>query len=188
MKTDIINEVININLGLILFNLLPAYPLDGARILEILLSKKMLYKNAQAIIFKISYIISISFVLIFTGIAWILNIYNISLLFAAIIIAYITRREEKTSMYILMGNIFMKRNKFLKNKFLENRSISVYYKQGLVNLMAIIDKNRFNTFYILDDDLNIIFIMHEDELIEALKVYGNISLEEYYEKKSGKSL
>ena len=72
----------------------------------------------------------------------------------------------------------MKRNKLIRNKYLDNRIISVYYKQGLVNLMSIIDKNRFNTFYVLNDDLKLLFIMHEDELIEALKVYGNISLEE----------
>ena len=27
---------------------------------------------------------------------------------------------------------------------MENKSISVYYKQGLANIMSIIDKNRFN--------------------------------------------
>ena len=56
------------------------------------------------------------------------------------------------------------------------------------HLMSIIDKNRFNTFYVLNDDLKLLFIMHEDELIEALKVYGNISLEEYSKKRLGKSI
>ena len=63
---------------------------------------------------------------------------------------------------------------------MENKSISVYYKQGLANIMSIIDKNRFNIFYVLDDDLNVLFIMNEDELIKALKRYGNITLEEYF--------
>ena len=52
-------------------------------------------------------------------------------------------------MYILMRNIFVKRNKLLRNKYIENKGISVYYKLGLINVMAIIDKNRFNSFYIL---------------------------------------
>ena len=83
-----------------------------------------------------------------------------------------------------MRNIFVKRNKLLRNKYIENKSISVYYKLGLINVMAIIDKNRFNSFYILDDDLKLLFIMHEDELIEALKLYGNITLEEYFNIRS----
>ena len=92
----------------------------------------------------------------------------------------ITKGEKKSAMYILMRNIFVKRNKLLRNKYIENKSISVYYKLGLVNVMSIIDKNRFNSFYVLDDDLRLLFVMHEDELIEVLKLYGNITLEEYF--------
>ena len=44
-------------------------------------------------------------------------------------------------------------------------------------------EGNFNIFYVLDDDLKVKFIIAEDELIEGLKIYGNISLEEYYGKK-----
>ena len=165
------------------FNILPAYPLDGSRILEIILSEKILYKKVTDIISKISYIVAIGLI----AIVFILFIYNktlnISLVIAAIIIYLITRSEKKSAMYILMGNIFMKRNKLLRNDYIENKSISVYYKLGLANVMSIIDKNRFNTFYVLNDDLKVLFIMHEDELIEALKLYGNITLEEYFDRR-----
>ena len=144
INNSIIDKIININLSLLFFNILPAYPLDGSRILEIILSEKILYKKVNDIISKISYIIAI----------------------------------------FLITIIFVKRNKLLRNKYIENKSISVYYKLGLINVMAIIDKNRFNSFYILDDDLKLLFIMHEDELIEALKLYGNITLEEYFNIRS----
>lgn len=183
-NNSIINKIININLSLLCFNILPAYPLDGSRILEIILSEKILYKKVNDIISKISYIIAILLITI----ALIVFIYskslNVSLIVAAIIICLITKGEKKSAMYILMRNIFVKRNKLLRNKYIENKSISVYYKLGLINVMAIIDKNRFNSFYILDDDLRLLFIMHEDELIEALKLYGNITLEEYFNIRS----
>ena len=83
-----------------------------------------------------------------------------------------------------MGNIFKKRNNLVKNKFIENRSISVYYNQGLVSLMTFMDKNKFNIFYILDDDLKVLAILNEDEVIQSLKDYGNISLLEYINKKT----
>ena len=168
-------------MSLLFFNILPAYPLDGSRVLEIILSEKILYKEVTDIISKISYIIALGLITI----SLVIFIYNkginISLIIAAIIIYLITRSEKKSAMYILMGNIFVKRNKLLRNKYIENKSISVYYKLGLANVMAIIDKNRFNSFYVLDDDLKLLFIMHEDELIEALKLYGNITLEEYFD-------
>ena len=106
------------------------------------------------------------------------------MLIGAIIIIYITRMEESTSMYITMGNIVKKRKKILKDNYIENKSISVYYKQGLVNVLALVDRNKFNTFYILDDDMKLIHVLHEDELIEALKIYGNMTLEEYIMEKS----
>lgn len=46
-KLNYLKSSIIINLCLGAFNLLPAYPLDGARILEILLSKKFLYKKSK---------------------------------------------------------------------------------------------------------------------------------------------
>ena len=181
INNSIVDKMININLSLLFFNILPAYPLDGSRVLEIILSEKILYKEVTDIISKISYMIALGLITI----SLVIFIYNkginISLIIAAIIIYLITRSEKKSAMYILMGNIFVKRNKLLRNKYIENKSISVYYKLGLINVMAIIDKNRFNSFYILDDDLKLLFIMHEDELIEALKLYGNITLEEYFD-------
>ena len=106
------------------------------------------------------------------------------MLLGAIIIVYITRMEEQTSMYITMGNVIKKRKKLLKDNFIENKSISVYYKQGLVNVLALVDRNKFNTFYILNDDMKLIYILHEDELIEALKSYGNMTVEEYINRKT----
>lgn len=184
INNSIIDKIININLSLLFFNILPAYPLDGSRILEIIVSEKILYKKVTDVISKISYMIAIGLIII-TLIVFIYNkSLNVSLIVAAIIICLITKSEKKSAMYILMGNIFVKRNKLLRNKYIENKSISVYYKLGLANVMTIIDKNRFNSFYVLDDDLKLLFIMHEDELIEALKLYGNITLEEYFYKRN----
>lgn len=184
INNSMVDKIININLNLLLFNVLPAYPLDGSRVLEIILSEKILYKEVTDIISKISYMIALGLIAIFLTIFIYNKGINISLIIAAIIIYLITIGEKKSAKYILMGNIFVKRNKLLRNKYIENKSISVYYKMGLANAMAIIDKNRFNSFYVLDDDLKLLFIMHEDELIEALKLYGNITLEEYFNIKN----
>lgn len=99
----------------------------------------------------------------------------------------ITKTEEKSTMYILMGNVFKKHNNIVKNGFIENRTISVYYKQGLVKLLTYVDKNRFNSFYVLNDDMKLIYILNEDELVEALKAYGNISIEDYVNNKKESS-
>lgn len=183
-NNSFIEASISLNIGLAIFNLLPAYPLDGSRILEIVLSKKILFKKAQKIISIISFTIAGLFIIIGMYIYIFLHSVNFSIIIGAIIIIYVTRMEENTSMYITMGNIVKKRRKLLKDNYIENKNISIYYKQGLVNVLALVDRNKFNTFYILNDDMKLIYILYEDELIEALKSYGNMTLEEYVNKKS----
>lgn len=177
---EFIKASIMINLCLGIFNLLPAYPLDGSRICEILLSKKFLYKKSK----KITEILSI----IFSGILFIvfcimllLHKVNISLFLAVILITYTTFLERDKTMYIIMGDMISKGRKLKKHSYIENKTISVYYKKGLVNVLTLVDKNKFNTFYILNEDMDLLGILNEDELIKALKVYGNISLERYLE-------
>lgn len=182
-NSSFIETSMNLNIGLAVFNLLPAYPLDGSRILEVILSKRMLFKKAQKIISIVSFSIAALFIIIAVIIYIFLHSLNLSMIIGAIIIIYITRMEEHTTMYITMSNVVKKRHKLLKNKYIENKSISVYYKQGLVNVLALVDRNKFNTFYILDDDMKLIYILNEDELIDALKVYGNMTLEEYIKRK-----
>ncbi|OOM11886.1 site-2 protease family protein [Clostridium saccharobutylicum] len=177
-KWNFIESSIIINIYLGVFNLLPAYPLDGARVCEILLSRKFLYKKSKSITEIASFVISGVLILIFV-IMLLLHKVNISLFLAAILMIYTTFLEKEKTMYIIMGDMIRKVRKLKKYNYIENKSISVYYKKGLVNVLTLVDKNKFNSFYVLDDDMQLIGIIHEDELIKALKEYGNITLEEY---------
>lgn len=86
--------MININLNLLFFNILPAYPLDGSRILEIILSSKILFKEVIDIISKISYMIAFGLIAISLIIFMYNDGINISLIIAAIIICLITKSEK----------------------------------------------------------------------------------------------
>ncbi|AWK50752.1 peptidase M50 [Clostridium beijerinckii] len=175
---EFIKSSISINLCLGFFNLLPAYPLDGSRVCEILLSKRFLYKKSKKITEVFSFIISGVLFLVFSTML-LLHKVNISLFLAVILITYTTILEREKTMYIIMGDMIRKVRKLKKYKYIENKSISVYYKKGLVNVLTLVDKNKFNSFYALNDDMELIGIIHEDELLKALKYYGNITLEEY---------
>ena len=185
IKSFIINESISLNIGLVFFNLLPAYPLDGSRIYEILLSKRMLYKKAQKIMSIVSYCMAaFCFAAAVVGLIF-LHKFNISSVIAGIIIIYITKCESRDTMYIIMGNIVKKRKSLIKNNYIDNKTLSVYYKNGLVNVLGLVDRNKFNTFYVLDEEMKLLYILNEDELIEALKIHGNITLQEYIKERHG---
>ncbi|WP_160687275.1 site-2 protease family protein [Clostridium sp. C2-6-12] len=177
---EFIQASIMINLCLGIFNLLPAYPLDGSRICEILLSKKFLYKKSKKITEILSFIFS-GILFIMFCITLFLHKENISLFLAVVLITYTTFLEREKTMYIIMGDMISKGRKLKKHNYIENKTISVYYKKGLVNVLTLVDKNKFNSFYILNEDMELLGILNEDELIKALKDYGNISLEKYIE-------
>lgn len=176
-------ECAKINLFLGIFNLIPSYPLDGSKVFEILLSRKVLYKKAQNIIEILSFIFCIILFLVFLIITFLLHKINISLFITVIFILYTIIDVRRKKMYITMGGIVSKVRKMKKNGYLENKTISVYYKVTLLKVLMMADKNKFNIFYILNDDMKVLYIVNEDELISALKDYGNISLEKYILKK-----
>lgn len=174
---QLIEDSLMINLTLGVMNLLPAYPLDGGVIYESLLSKKLLYKRAKKIVGYASYLVGILFLVL--GCITIIHKVNISLFLTSALITYTTFIDREKTMYIMMENIIKKRTKIIKGEYIENKSISIYYKTGLVKIMGLVDKNKFNTFYILDEEMRLLKIIHEDEIIEALKEFGNITIEEY---------
>ncbi len=175
---EILVESAKLNIGFFIFNMLPIYPLDGAKVYEILLNKKILYRKTKNILIGISFTLSIFIILLFF-----LTLYihksNISLLVTSILLTYSTYKEKSNITYVIMTNIIRKRRKIINDGFIENRSISIYYKKELVCLLSLIERNRFNSFFILDENLKILGIIYEDELIDALRRYGNITVEEF---------
>ena len=174
-----------INLGLLFFNMLPAYPLDGVRIYEILLSKKILYKKAKKLLVRASFTVAA-----FIMIGFFLTIYihkvNISLLLASVLLTYTTFLENEKTIYIIMGSIVRKSRRLISDGYIENKSISVYYKRDLIKVLSLVDRNKFNSFFVLDDDMRLLGIIYEDELIKTLKENGNMTLEELLVSKKNK--
>ena len=174
-----------INLGLLFFNMLPAYPLDGVRIYEILLSKKILYKKAKKLLVRASFMVAA-----FIMIGFFLTIYihkvNISLLLASVLLTYTTFLENEKTIYIIMGSIVRKSRRLISDGYIENKSISVYYKRDLIKVLSLVDRNKFNSFFVLDDDMRLLGIIYEDELIKTLKESGNMTLEELLVSKKNK--
>lgn len=166
------------NLTVGIFNLIPAFPLDGGRILRSLLCLKTIYRRANQLTIKLSFIQGIGLLVLYF-ILVILNYNNISIVLIALFILYSSKKEKERIVYIIMGDIVKKRYKFLKQGYLENKNLSVHYKSDLITSLSIVDKNKYNIFTVLDDDMKVMDIIYEEELIEALKVYGNITIEEF---------
>ncbi|MCM8710375.1 M50 family metallopeptidase [Clostridium sp. SYSU_GA19001] len=166
------------NLAVGLFNLLPAFPLDGGRVIRSILCFRTIYKKANELTIKFSMILGIAMLFLYMLMAF-FYVRNISLAIIALFILYSSKKEKERIVYIIMGDIIKKRLKFLKSGYIENKNLSIHFKCDLITALSIVDKNRYNVFTVLDDDMKVMDIIYEEELIEGLKNYGNLTIEEF---------
>ncbi|APH18396.1 M50 family metallopeptidase [Clostridium botulinum] len=173
------------NLIIGIFNLMPALPLDGGRILRDLLCFKTFYRRANEITINISIGISVFFMVLYIFL-FMKGYNNFNLGIISLFITGFSLKEKERVAYIIMRHIVKKRCKFIKRGYIENQNVSVHYNNTLLQTLSLIDKNKYYIFAVLDDNMKILDTLYENEILEALKNYGNIKIGEFINIKSKK--
>lgn len=129
------NAIYNYNLGILIFNLLPIYPLDGGKLIHLLFSTIMPFEKSLRIAIAISYLTTTTYFFIN------LKTLTISVLLISIFLTYKVTEEYKQIKYIYEKFIlerYLNDYNFKKSKLITNYKNFYKNKRHL-----IIENNRY---------------------------------------------
>jgi len=157
---------ININLWLGIFNLCPALPMDGGRILRALLSQAIGYKKATQRAAALGKLIAVGFVLI--------GFYQIyfqhsgaNYVVVGMLLFWAAHREGKLLIYAFMRYLVHKKGELSKHGVLPAQQI---ISRGDTPIKKILDSTRPSYYLVVmavDEDDHLIGMRSESELIEC---------------------
>lgn len=159
--------LIQVNLLLGVFNLLPALPLDGGRILRAYLSSRMGYKRATSSCAWLGKMIA-GLIGVYGGYLFYIQQSGANYIIVAVILFWAARREGQLLSYAFMRYLVNKKSELASKGFLTSRQI-VSQEDALIKV--ILDTTRPDSYMvvlILDDAHHPLGLRSEAELIECL--------------------
>lgn len=129
------------NKYILLFNLLPIYPLDGGRIVKILFDKIFTYKNAKRVLYTVSFVFMIGFIIYtmkckqylmyaFLLLNFMINIFSLNKQWKRFLVnRYYIKNKYKEKIHHHNDLYMYKNNYLLKNKNILNE------KEAIIELL-----------------------------------------------------
>jgi len=169
---NFVKMLIIANLGIGLFNLLPAYPLDGGRMLHALLSPLMGYERSKRLCCYLGMLLG-GLILAFAIFnAFMLHIVNISFLFVGAILMFMADRQITSDVYTALKQS-QKKRKMLHSRPIEARQIAANEETAAMDLLKKLQKGQYMTAYVLDEAMKVRGILDETQILDGIVRYGS---------------
>lgn len=170
-KYDYVNYIIKINLLLGLFNLLPALPLDGGRILRSLLSSLKGFRRATAISASIGKILAVIITVYGAYLIYTEN-YGVNFVVIGFLLYWAAYREKNLLMFAFMRYLISKKGELAAQGFMSGEQM-VGKKDTLIkDILQVSRPSSYMLVFLIDENNNVIGVKTEAELIEHLLEKG----------------
>jgi stage IV sporulation protein FB len=161
-----------ISMGLCLFNLFPALPLDGGRVLRAALARSMPIKKAGKVAALVGYTLGAGLFACGLYVA-IHGEYNIMLFIMSYFVVVGAKEEQKNIAYALMKSISRKNQLVMQNGCIENKRLTVYGDILLSQVIKNFSSGKLHHLTIVDENMAVIGYLTEKEVIEGATVRGS---------------
>ncbi|HWR41577.1 site-2 protease family protein [Sporomusa sp.] len=161
-----------VNLTLALFNLLPALPLDGGRILRAILSRRRDYREATAIVVTISHMIGCLLILFAGGGYWLHGTINLTMLIAAGFLLITARTENNLAGFRAMRILAGKKAELSGTGVMPTSHLTAMESTAISDVIRLFGPEQYYVIHIVDRDFRLSGALTETEVWEGLLERG----------------
>lgn len=174
------------NLLLAGFNLLPALPLDGGRVLRAILSREMGIKKATNVAAYGG--LALSLFLAMSGLYGLyLKIFNLNFFLLSGFLAYSAFKEKRNASYLVLRDITFKRDILIKEGVLTTKELVALYDLPVRSVMKKFVPHRYHYIKVVDHSLRVWGYLDETQIINGMVDRGaNIPIGRLLENKKYK--
>ncbi len=163
---------IQANLGMAVFNLLPALPLDGGRVLRSLLVRRRGFKDATRIAAILGQVLSVAFACLGAYLLFLGQLQGVTSVMAGLMLFFAARQEQKSASYIFMRYLTHKKQELRLKRVLVAREVVATVETSLGEVLQHLQPPSYHLIWIVDLEGKILGFVSEIELIAALFEHG----------------
>ncbi|SDF21384.1 M50 family metallopeptidase [Sporolituus thermophilus] len=163
---------LHVNLTLATFNLLPALPLDGGRILRALLSKGRDYGQATAAVVRLGKLISLGLVAAVAFDYFVHQSINLTFLIAAVFLYAAAKAETSAASFRIMRVLAGKKAELTARGVLPTVHFTAVAGAAARDVVRLFGPEQYHIVLIVDDTFRLRGALTETEVWEALPEHG----------------
>lgn len=151
LNEEMVLFFIRANLVLAFFNLIPALPLDGGKILRSALVPHFNYRRATEIATRLGKVLA---VFIFAGglAAWFYGHFNITILLVAVFIFLAASAEQNLAVYVFLRSLGAKEREMRRRGGLKGEQIIVSEDTRLLDVFKLFSPHRYHLVRVMEKD------------------------------------
>lgn len=169
---EVLTFYMEVNLMLAGFNLLPALPLDGGRILRAILTCRRDYREATAIVVTMSHITSAMLLGLAGAAYWLYNTINLTMVIAAGFLLLTARTENNLAGFRAMRILANKKAELINCGIMPASHLTAMESAPIREVIRLLGSEEYYIVHVVDQNFKLCGALTETEIWEGLLKKG----------------